>query len=146
MSGEGARVRSILFACTMNSVRSPMAEALARRALGEGVEVVSCGVYEGILDPFVAEVLAEDGLPVPTRAPQDFGHVKPERFDLVVALTPEAAAEARSLGARTEFWDTANPTDTRGDREAMLAAYRAVRDQLGARIEDRFGEADPRLS
>ena len=134
-----APVRSILFACNMNSVRSPMAEALARRMLTGRVRIESCGVFEGILDPFVAEVLTEAGLPAPERAPQDFAKVRPEDFDLVVALTPEAAAEARQLGARVEFWDTENPTETRGSREDLMAAYRSVRDALAKRIQARFG-------
>lgn len=133
------RVRSVLFVCNMNSVRSPMAEALARRALGEGVRVESCGVHEGILDPFAAEVLEEAGVPRPERAPQDFAHVNADDFDVVVALTGEAAGEARRAGAAPEFWDTANPTETRGNREAVLDAYRAVRDELDAKIRARFG-------
>ena len=140
---EGRPVRSLLFACNMNSVRSPMAEALASRALGERVRVESCGVYEGILDPFAAEVLTEIGLAAPTRPPRDFASVRPEGFDLVVALTPEAAAAARQLGATVEFWDIENPTETRGDREDLLGAYRSVRDGLAARIRARFGGADP---
>ena len=134
-----APVRSVLFACNMNSVRSPMAEALARRILGEGVRVESCGVHEGVLDPFAAEVLEEAGIPRPDRAPQDFGKVAANGFDVVVALTGEAAAEARRAGALPEFWETGNPTETRGDRDALLDAYRAVRDELEARIRARFG-------
>ena len=143
-SEAGGPVRSILFACNMNSVRSPMAEALARAALGPRVRVESCGVHAGILDPFAAEVLTERGLAAPERAPREFAEVRPEAFDLIVALTPEAAAEARRLGARVEFWDTENPTETRGPREELLTAYRGVRDQLAARIKARFGGSEPR--
>ena len=140
---EGAApIKSVLFACNMNSVRSPMAEALAQAALGPRVRVESCGVYEGILDPFAAQVLEEAGLGAPERQPRAFEAIRPERFDLVVALTPEAAAAARRLGARVEFWDTENPTEARGDREALLQAYRDVRDQLAQRIRARFGGKD----
>ena len=136
---DAAPVRSILFACNMNSVRSPMAEALARRALGPRVQVASCGVYEGVLDPFAAEVLEEAGIPRPERDPQDFAKVDAAGFDLIVALTGEAAAEARRTGVPVEFWDTANPTEVRGSREDLLAAYREVRDELDAKIAARFG-------
>ena len=122
----------------MNSVRSPMAEALARMALGDGVRVESCGVHEGVLDPFAARVLEEAGVPRPERAPQDFGSVRLRDFDAVVALTPETAAEARRMGANPEFWDTQNPTETRGGEDALLDAYRAVRDALDERIKARF--------
>ena len=140
MAARRGPVRSILFVCNMNSVRSPMAEALARDVLGDGVRVESCGVHAGILDPFAAEVLEEAGLPKPERAPQDFAHVNADDFDVVVALTGEAAGEARRAGAAPEFWDTENPTETRGDRETMLAAYREVRNGLRAKIEERFGK------
>ncbi len=135
---EASQIRAILFACNMNSVRSPMAEALARKLLRDRVRVDSCGVYEGILDPFAAEVLREADIPVPSRDPQDFSKVKTESYDLVIALTPEAAAEARRHDVRVEFWDTENPTNVRGSREAVLEAYRAVRDELDARIRARF--------
>ena len=131
-------VRSILFACNMNSVRSPMAEALARDLLGPDVRIESCGVYEGVLDPLAAEVLEEAGLGKPTRAPQDFAKIAPADFDVVIALTGEAAGQARRTGAEPEFWETENPTRTRGDREAVLDAYRGVRDALRARIKARF--------
>ena len=140
-SRDGGQVRSILFACNMNSIRSPMAEALARAALGPRIRIESCGVYEGILDPFAAEVLEEIDVPRPERAPQDFAKVDAEDFDVVVTLTGEAAAEARRSGAKVEFWDTENPTDVRGDREAVLDAYRGVRDALREKIGARFGGA-----
>lgn len=130
--------RRLLFACSMNSVRSPMAEALAKSLLGDTVRVESCGVYEGILDPYVARVLEEIGIPIPTRDPQSFSAVDIEGFDVVVALTPEAAAEARRLGAPVEYWETDNPTDIRGDDAAVIAAYRTCRDGLRQQIVARF--------
>ena len=35
---------AVLFACNFNRVRSPMAEALLKRALGDRVYVDSCGL------------------------------------------------------------------------------------------------------
>jgi protein-tyrosine-phosphatase len=129
---------SVLFACNMNSVRSPMAEALARAILGEGVHVESCGVFQGVADPFVAKVLEEEGLPAPDRAPQSFHDVDLGRFDLVVALTSKAAVEARRMGAKVEFWDTPNPTDHYGTEEDLLAAYRETLSFLRGEIEQRL--------
>ena len=138
MGAPERAVRTVLFACNMNSVRSPMAEALARHLLGEGIAVESCGVFEGQLDPFAREVLEEIGVAPPTRPSRSFAGVDPTAFDLVVALTGEAAGEARRGGAEPEFWETENPSETRGDRDDLLEAYRRVRDQLKARIEARF--------
>lgn len=129
---------SVLFACNMNSVRSPMAEAIAQHLLGPEAHVESCGVYEGILDPFVARVLEEAGIPVPSRHPQTFAKVRLEDFEYVVTLTPEAAAEARRAGAKVIYWDTPNPTETRGTELDILSAYRTCRNGLQAKIEEEF--------
>lgn len=115
-----------------------MAEALAIALLGPDVRVESCGVYEGIVDPFVPIVLQEIGLPMPARSPRTFASVPLERFDRVVALTAEAASEARLLGAHPAFWDTPNPTEARGSDEEILAAYRVCRDALREKIVTAF--------
>lgn len=133
-------VRSILFVCNMNSVRSPMAEAVARHVLPETFSISSCGVYRGITDPFVSGALEEAGMSPPDRAPQEFGDCDPSGFDLVVALTPEAASEARKLGAKVEFWEVENPTDTRGSELDLKMAYARLRDDLAAKITERFAD------
>ena len=60
-----------------------------------------------------------------------------------MTLAPEAHHKAleltRTLAAEVEYWPTADPTAVEGTREQRLAAYREVRDQLAARIKDRFG-------
>ena len=132
--------KGILFSCNMNSVRSPMAEALARSMLGPGIIIASAGVYEGGLDPFIEAVMQEIGISVNDHEPREFSAVDPLDYDLVVALTPEAAEEAVKFFdlSQIEFWDTPNPTDVRGNREQIMEAYRAARDNLKKRIAERF--------
>jgi protein-tyrosine-phosphatase len=63
-------------------------------------------------------------------------------FDLIVTLAPEAHHKALELthriAAAVEYWPTPDPADVEGHREQRLDAYRAVRDQLLARISARF--------
>lgn len=129
---------SLLFVCNMNSVRSPMAEAVARHVLPDSFTVSSCGVYRGITDPFVSGALEEAGMTPPDRPPQEFSDCDPSSFDVVVALTPEAAAEARKLGANVEFWEVENPTDTRGSELDLKMAYARLRDDLVDKVKERF--------
>lgn len=133
-------VQSILFACNMNSVRSPMAAALLRAEGRAGFKVDSAGVYEGGLDPFVETVLNEIGVPLAGHQPKPMRKLDLSKFDLVIALTPEAAAEARQFlpRERIEFWPIENPSDVYGGREEILAAYRSVRDDLRKRLAQRF--------
>lgn len=132
-------VKKVLFVCNLNSVRSPMAAAILASE-GAGVDVDSAGVYEGGADPFVASVLDEIGVSLGDYEPKALADVDVSRFDVVIALTPEAAAEARRLlpASRIEFWPTDNPSDVRGGEDALFSAYRAVRDELAARIRARF--------
>ena len=112
---------------------------------GDRVYVDSCGVKAGEgVDPFAAAVLDEVGGNVEGHRPKAFADLIDDNFDLVISLTPEAHHNAVELarGRATEilYWPTPDPTLASGSREAMLEAYRAVRDQLQARIEQCFGK------
>ena len=133
-------VKKVLFVCNLNSVRSPMAAAILAREGAPSIVVDSAGVYEGGADPFIGQVLEEIGVSLGDYEPKALADVDVTRFDVVVALTPEAAAEARRLlpANRIEFWPTDNPSDVRGGDDALFDAYRAVRDELRSRIRARF--------
>lgn len=134
--------KSVLFVCNMNSVRSPMAAVLLREAAGSALRVDSAGVYEGWLDPFVEAVMQEEGITLEDHEPKAMKTLEMASFDIVVALTQEAAGEAKRFteDERIELWDIVNPSDERGGRDEVLAAYRAVRDELKQRIAARFAE------
>jgi protein-tyrosine-phosphatase len=143
-----AQPRAVLFACQMNAVRSPMAAALMRQMFGPSVRVASVGVTPGDLDPFAVAVMDEVGIDISKHRPIDFeGYedIEDLDFDLIITLSPGAHHKAVSLGHRlsaaVEYWPMPDPTATEGNREQRLDAYRAVRDQLLARIRERFGGA-----
>ncbi len=117
-----------------------MAAAILAREGAPAIVVDSAGVYEGGADPFIGQVLEEIGVSLGDYEPKALSDVDVTRFDVVVALTPEAAAEARRLlpANRIEFWPTDNPSDVRGGDDALFDAYRAVRDELRSRIRARF--------
>jgi protein-tyrosine-phosphatase len=137
----------VLFACNYNRVRSPMAEGLFQRFYGTRAYVDSCGLKadprgEGI-DPFVVAVMDEMGLDVSNHRPKSFNELEDDSFDVVISLTPEAQHRAvelsRGNAVEIEYWPTHDPTLVHGSREAMLDAYREVRDALAAAIRQRFG-------
>jgi protein-tyrosine-phosphatase len=138
-----AKPHSILFACTLNAVRSPMAEGLARAILGQKIYIDSAGISTTTLDPFAVAVLAEIGIDIREHNTQCFGDIAVDEFELIVALSPEALEKARALTRNTavavEYWPTDDPTAmSDGSRESRLQAYRNVRDTLKLRIKDRF--------
>lgn len=135
--------RSVLFLCGMNSVRSPMAEQIARGMLPSPTFLASAGVRAGERDPFVESVLAERGWSLGERQPQTLDQLEDDYFDLIITLAPEAHHRAleltRTLAVDVEYWPTADPTTVGGTREQILDAYRDVRDRLEKRIISRFG-------
>jgi protein-tyrosine-phosphatase len=132
---------AILFACTMNAVRSPMAAALLRH-LSRGVYIESAGVRAGELDPLAVAAMEEIGLEIGKHKPRRFEDLEDGSFDLVITLSPEAQHKAveltRTAATQVEYWPTMDPTAVEGSREQRLAAYRAVRDQLMERLKGRF--------
>jgi len=133
---------SVLFCCTQNALRSPMAEAMMKHLHGRRVFVDSVGVRTGPLDDFAVAVMDEIGIDITKHKPKSFEDLEDDSFDLIISLSPEAQHKAvdmtRALAAEVEFWNTFDPSVVEGSREARLDAYRQVRDQLMRRLLQRF--------
>ena len=139
--------QAVLFACGLNSVRSPMAASLLQRMFPYALYVKSAGVRKGELDPFAVAVMAELGQDISGHKPTTFEELddwEGLNFDLIITLSPEAHHKAleltRTVAAEVEYWPTPDPTAIEGTREQRLDAYRGVRDQLSRRIRERFRE------
>ena len=137
--------RSLLFACTRNAIRSPMAEALTKRWLGSGIFIESAGVEPAIVNPFAVVVMAEVGVDIRSHRATTFEELSGRPFDLIVALSESAylASKAHAAGAAAavEHWNVPDPTLHEGSREQRLMAFRSVRCELEARICRRFPNA-----
>lgn len=143
--GPSTRPQAVLFACGLNSLRSPMAAALLKQMLGRSLYVASAGVRKGELDPFAVAAMEEVGIDIAKHRPmtfEDLDEWEGLNFDVIITLAPEAHHKAleltRTLAADVEYWPTPDPTLIEGSREQRLDAYREVRDGLLARIRERF--------
>lgn len=134
------RPQSILFACSMNTVRSPMAEAMARHLFGREIYIQSAGVRAGEPDGFAVAAMDEIGIDMGRHRPHTFEDLEDSGFDMIVTLSPEAHHRAleftRTMAVDVVYWPTIDPTAVQGTRETMLDAYRSVRDGLQSRIKD----------
>ena len=133
---------SVLFVCTMNQIRSPMAEFLAKDILGAVVYAQSAGVLSGDVDGFMQAVMKERGIDVSNHQPVSLEELEDTYVDLIVTLTQEAHERTqefmRGQAVKIEFWPVPNPSSVGGKREDILQAYRQTRDTLEKRIRDRF--------
>lgn len=138
------RPGSVLFACTMNAVRSPMAEAIAKHLFGRELTIDSAGLRAGSLDMFAVAAMDEIGIDISQHIPKSFDELEETAFDLIVSLSPQAQHRAveltRAAATELEFWNTFDPSMIEGNRDQRLAAYREVRDGLMKRIGERFAD------
>ena len=146
MDADDKPPSSVLFACGLNSLRSPMAASLFGRLIGPSVPVRSAGVQTSGLDPFAVAAMTEIGLDIADHRPVTFEELEDLEgldFDLIVTLSPKAHHKAleltHRLTAAVEYWPTADPSVIEGSREQRMHGYRELREQLAKRILDRFG-------
>lgn len=132
---------TVLFVCSMNSVRSPIAAALARKFFPGRIIARSAGVKSGKADGFVHEVMEEIGIDMSIHTPHTLDELVASPFDLVVTLSPDAADAVEKRGLETkamERWTVEDPTTAEGNREAVLSAYRTLRDTLQQKVRERL--------
>ncbi len=136
--------RNILFACSLNAVRSPMAEGILRHLVGSRLSVQSAGVRAGDVDHYAADVLAEIGIDISKHCPAELSSLEDAPIDLIISLSPEAHHKAlemtRTAPIDVEYWPTLDATALPDDAndEQIRESYRKVRDQLFRRIKMRF--------
>jgi protein-tyrosine-phosphatase/DNA-binding transcriptional ArsR family regulator len=127
---------SVLFLCTGNSARSPMAEALLRHRVG-GVQVMSAGSHPARrLHPNTVRVLREDyGIDLGTRLPQSLKAVTGRRFDHVITLCDKIREIPRDHGsAVTTHWSLPDPSAAADTDRATYPEFRRVAQELHTRI------------
>jgi protein-tyrosine-phosphatase len=133
---------AVLFACTHNAIRSPMAEGLLKHLIGRRIFVDSAGVRPGEPDHFAQQAMDEIGIDITAHRPKGFEELEDESFDLIISLSPEAQHRAveltRAMACDVLFWNTFDPSIVEGSREMRLDAYRQVRDHLLRRIREHF--------
>lgn len=134
--GSLAGAVRVLFLCSGNSARSPMAEALARALSGGAIEAVSCGSHPKPVHPNAVRVLREDyGLDISAHAPRHVNDVTDRPFDWVISLCDrvrEACPEPQDQ-PEAIHWSIPNPATGEPD-EVTYPQFQATAAELATRI------------
>jgi protein-tyrosine-phosphatase len=134
--------QSVLFVCTNNVIRSPMAEAMVKAWHARRIYTRSIGLRAGEPDGFAIEVMNELGIDMSGHRPTSIETLDDTSFDLIVTLSPEAHSRIlrlmSSYAAEVEYWPSEDPSVVEGTREQRLDAYRGLRDRLKSRIRQRL--------
>ena len=102
----------VLFLCTGNSARSPMAEALAKAMSGGAVEAASAGSHPRPLHPNAFRVMQEAyGIDLSAHASRHLDVFAEQRFDWVISLCDRVREVCPEFPGDPEtiHWSIANP-------------------------------------
>jgi len=132
------RKTTILFLCTGNSCRSQMAEGWARHLWRESIEPYSAGIEKHGLNPIAVRVMAEAGVDISGQQSKLIEELPLAAFDYVITLCDHARETCPYFPGRAIHHGFADPPQLAKDatsEEAILEAYRTVRDQIRRFIE-----------
>jgi arsenate reductase len=128
---------TVLYACIHNSGRSVAAQVLTRHHAGDAVEVRSAGSEPATgVDPVVAGVLAERGVPVDDHRPTLLDADLVQAADVVVTMGCGETCPV-SPGKRYEDW----PVDDPAGQD--LDTVRRIVDDIDARVRALLAELVP---
>ena len=122
----------ILILCTANSARSQMAEGLLRDLAGEQFEIYSAGSKPSTVNPFAIRAMQERGLDIRHHHSKHLNQFIDVPFDYVITVCDNAAESCPIFPgpAQRIHWGFPDPAAVEGSDEALLEAFRVVRDAI----------------
>lgn len=128
--------KRVLFLCTGNSCRSQMAEAFLRAYGGDEYEVHSAGTKPSTVNPLAIEVMREAGIDISEHRSKNVTEYLGQHFPIVITVCDNAKEHCPVFPGPClrEHWPFEDPAEATGAHEEQLAVFRAVRDQISARV------------
>jgi ArsR family transcriptional regulator, arsenate/arsenite/antimonite-responsive transcriptional repressor / arsenate reductase (thioredoxin) len=129
-AGPPARV---LFICSGNSARSPMAEGWLNHLGGDRVTARSAGISPGSVHPLAVAAMAEQGVDISGHRPTHFSEFADDSFTRVITLCDRARENCGELPreAAAVHWSIPNPAQA---HPPDLDAFRVTSRELQTRI------------
>ena len=142
MGKDIKKPNAILFVCNINSIRSPMAEAITKEWFDRKIFVDSCGIKFGKIDYLAVEVMAEKKLNLAGHKSKLFSELDNTFFDLIITFTKEAyqyvLSSTKTQSCVVEYFDIPDASLITGNRQQRLDGYREVRDILTKKLHQRL--------
>jgi protein-tyrosine-phosphatase/DNA-binding transcriptional ArsR family regulator len=121
----------VLFICSGNSSRSPMAEGWLNHLGGGRVTARSAGVTPGPLHPLAVAAMAEHGVDISGHQPAHMSAFTGHSFSRVITLCDRAREECGELPGAAAHWSIPNPAEGHPpDIDAFLATARELRTRV----------------
>jgi protein-tyrosine-phosphatase/DNA-binding transcriptional ArsR family regulator len=128
----------VLFACTGNSARSPIAEALLRHRTAGGVEVTSAGSHpKPRLHPHAVRVLRQQyGIDIAAQRPRHLDTLAGRRFDYVITLCDKVREVCPEFGDHPHrmHWSIPDPAAAGDTGQASYPAFGRTAAEIDTRV------------
>jgi len=137
-TSDAAAPRRVLFVCTGNSGRSPMAAALLRHSGGHRVRAASAGTRPRPLHPAAAAVLRDRyRVDISGHRPTHVTEVASTPFDCVISLCDKAREECPEFAGspRRVHWSLPDPAAGAASPRAAYASFERLATELTTRIQ-----------
>ena len=130
----------VLFLCTGNSARSQMAEGYLRHVASDNFTAMSAGIEPKGLNPLAVEVMHEIGVDISKQNSKDVVSLLGQHIPYVVTVCDNAKERCPIFPGTWKFlhWSFIDPAAVQGSVDEKLQAFREVRDQIIAQIDDAF--------
>ena len=137
-AGTAQPPRRVLFVCTGNSGRSPMAAALLRHGAGHWARAASAGTHPRPLHPAAAAVLRDRyDIDISGHRPTHVATVASEQFDCVISLCDKAREACPEFAGspRRVHWSLPDPAAGAATPRAAYAGFERLATELSTRID-----------
>ena len=132
-------MRTVLFLCTHNSARSQMAEAFLNALCGDRFKAESAGITPTAINPYVARVMAEIGIPLTGHRSKSVTEFQGRTFNYVVTVCDLTREQCPFFPGEIEMNKSfPDPSSFTGTEEEILTNARAVRDEIKEWIDKTF--------
>jgi protein-tyrosine-phosphatase/DNA-binding transcriptional ArsR family regulator len=133
---RGSAHARVLFLCTGNSARSPMAEALAEQLSDGRVRAASAGSHPKPLHPNAVRVMRARGIDLAGRRSKHLGEFTRRRFDYVISLCDRVREVCPEFPGTPQaiHWSVRDPGREPGTDTETLPAFERTAAELETRI------------
>ncbi|MDD5419906.1 MAG: arsenate reductase ArsC [Methanomicrobiaceae archaeon] len=133
--------KNVLFVCSHNAARSPMAEGYMNARYGNRYQAFSAGTEPGELNPHAVRAMAEIGIDISGHRPRDLAEFDGQEMDLLVAVCEGGTCPVFPWAAEVIHREFPDPAAFTGSDDEIMAGVRRVRDEITAWIDAAFGGA-----